>query len=86
MDAILLSLSAQTLRFVEDQLSNNEVSSDAELLDHLIANGLTEKQARRALSYRRLYLLHLYLDGFTPIRKGAQALRYNPSNRQFEPV
>ena len=85
MDPILASLPASLLRFVEDQLSNNEVSSDEELLDDFISNGLTEAQARQALTYRDQYLVNIYLDGFTPILKGAQALRYNPHCRQFEP-
>ncbi|MCU7371078.1 hypothetical protein PEC18_09415 [Paucibacter sp. O1-1] len=47
MDTILSSLSASLLGFVEDQLSNNDVSSDDELLEHFVANGLTAAQARR---------------------------------------
>lgn len=85
MDPILASLPASLLRLVEDQLSNNEVSSDEELLDHFISDGLTEEQARQALTYRNQYLANLYLDGFTPILKGSEALRFNPYSRQFEP-
>lgn len=85
MDPILASLSVSLLRFVEDQLSNNEVSPDEELLDHFVSNGLTEAQARQALTYRDLYSANIYLDGFTPILKGTQALRYNPYCRRFEP-
>jgi len=85
MDPILASLPASSLRLVEDQLSNNEVSSDEELLDHFISDGLTEEQARQALTYRDQYLANLYLDGFTPILKGSEALRFNPYSRQFEP-
>jgi len=50
MDPILASLPASLLSFVEDQLSNNDVSPDEELLDHFIANGLTDEQARQALT------------------------------------
>ena len=85
MDPILASLPASLLSFVEDQLSNNDVSPDEELLDHFIANGLTDEQARQALTYRDQYLANLYLDGFTPILKGSEALRFNPYSRQFEP-
>lgn len=84
MDTPLSSLSAVALGFVEDQLFNNDVSSDAELLDHFICCGLTLIQAWEALTYRDLYLCNLYLDGFTPIRKGADALRFNPITRRFE--
>ncbi len=85
MDAILASLPDSLLRFVEDQLTNNEVSSDEELFDHFVSNGLTEEQARQALTYRDRYLGNLYLDGFTPICKADDALRFNPYTRQFEP-
>jgi hypothetical protein len=54
MDTILSSLSVSLLAFVEDQLSNNDVSSDDELLEHFVASGLTEVQARHALTYRDL--------------------------------
>lgn len=85
MDTILASLPMSLLRLVEDQLSNNEVSSDEELLNYFISNGLTEVQSRQALTYRNQYLTNIYLDGFSPILKGTQALRYNPYRRQFEP-
>jgi hypothetical protein len=86
MDPILTSLPDSLLRFVEDQLSNNESSPDEELLEHFLSSGLTEIQARQTLSYRDQYLAHIYLDGFTPIRLGSEALRYNPQSRQFEPA
>lgn len=85
MDPILAPLPASLLSFVEDQLSNNEVCSDEELLDHFIANGLTDEQARQALTYRDRYSANIYLDGFTPICKAGEALRFNPHTRQFEP-
>jgi len=71
---------------VEDQLTNNDLSPDQELLDDFIAYGLTDAQAQQALTYRSRYLRNIYLDGFTPILKGEQALRFNPTRRQFEPV
>ncbi|MGK8436750.1 hypothetical protein ACRS3X_05240 [Ectopseudomonas hydrolytica] len=85
MDPILATLPLSLLAFVEEQLSNDEVSSDDEILEHFISNGLTEEQARQALTYRDLYLQNIYLDGFTPICEGAEALRFNPHTRQFEP-
>ncbi|HCE6397594.1 hypothetical protein OGV25_21170 [Pseudomonas sp. P1B16] len=85
MDPILAALPPSLLSCVEGQLSNDEVSSDEEMLEHFISNGLTEEQARQALTYRDLYLNNLYLDGFTPICEGTEALRFNPHTRQFEP-
>ena len=86
MDPILASLSEPLLRLVEDQLSNNEVSSDEELLDHFVSSGLTKAQAWQALVYRSRYLCNIYREGFTQILEGAQALRFNPYSRRFEPV
>jgi len=85
MDPILAALPASLLRLVEDQLSNNDVSSDDEPLDHFISDGLTEEQARQALTYPDQCFVNLLLDGFTPIHKGSEALRFNPYSRQFEP-
>jgi hypothetical protein len=48
-------------------------------------NGLTEEQARQALTYRDQYLNNIYLDGFTPITAVDEALHFNPHTRQFEP-
>ena len=67
MDLILAALSPSLLALVEGSLSNDEVSSDEEMLEYFISNGLTEKQARQALTYRDQYLNNIYLDGFTPI-------------------
>ena len=86
MDSILSSITIAQLHIIEDQLTNNEVSSDQELLDDFIAYGLTEAQARQALTYRSKYLSNIYLDGSTPILKGDQALRFNPDSRKFQPV
>ena len=64
----LRALSNELMCLVEDQLSNNEVSSDEELCNYLTACGLTEGQAIEAMTYRDLYLIHSYANGETPIR------------------
>ena len=86
MDTLMSSFPPELLRFVEDQLANNEVSDDDELREHFIANGLSEEQAWQALTYRALYLQHIFLEGFTPILKGQEALCFNPNSRGWEPV
>ncbi|KAB7770406.1 hypothetical protein RAB70_17460 [Xanthomonas sontii] len=86
MDPILSTLSRTLLAFVEGQLSNDETSADEELLEHFVANGLTEDQARQALTYRAQYLGNIYLDGFTPITAAGDVLRFNPYSRRFEPA
>lgn len=84
MDPILAALPPSLLAFVEGQLSNNEGSSDEEMLELFISNGLTEKQAQQALTYRDQYLNNIYLNGFTPIIAADKALHFNPHTRQFE--
>ena len=79
MDPILASLTPSLLALVEGSLS------DEEMLGYFIDNGLTEEQARQALTYRDQYLNNIYLDGFTPITAADEALHFNPHTRQFEP-
>ncbi|ABM31149.1 hypothetical protein C8246_12370 [Paracidovorax avenae] len=86
MDPILSTLPRPLLAFVEGQLSNDETSTDEELQEHFVAHGLTEDQARQAVTYRAQYLSNIYLDGFTPITAADDVLRFNPDSRQFEPV
>ncbi|MCC8445505.1 hypothetical protein [Xanthomonas translucens] len=85
MGLILAMLPRSLLAFVEEQLSNDEVSSNEEMLEYFINNGLTEEQARQALTYRDQYLSNIYLDGFTPITASDEVLHFNPHTRQFEP-
>ena len=85
MDAILAALPPALLTFVEGQLSNVDVSIDEEMRAFFISHGLTEEQARQALTYRDQYLSNIYLDGFTPITAADKALHFNPHTRQFEP-
>lgn len=58
-DLLLADLPSSLLAFVEDQLSNNEASDDAELHAAFVAAGLTAAQADVALSQRGAYLLSL---------------------------
>ncbi|MBT2748294.1 MULTISPECIES: hypothetical protein [unclassified Lysobacter] len=56
-DLLLADLLPDLLAFVEDLLSNNEASDDAELHASFVAAGLTAAQADAALSLRNAYLL-----------------------------
>ena len=60
--------------------------SDEELIHHFIEEGaLTRKQAQKAVSYRYLYLIHIFHFEHTPLRKGREGcLRWNPHTEQFE--
>ncbi|MEH6413917.1 hypothetical protein [Pseudomonas sp. CGJS7] len=56
-DLLLADLPPVLLAFVEDQLSNNEASDDAELRAVFVAAGLSAAQADAALKLRNAYLL-----------------------------
>jgi len=86
MDSILSTLTADQLRLVEDQLSTNKVSNDAELETMFLHSGLTQLQAIRALRYRVLYLHHFWMFDRTPIREGAYALAIDPLTESLTPL
>lgn len=68
MDSLLSGLPDLVLRFIEDQLSNDHDSDDEDLLALFQVIGLSDAQARRALSYRAQYRGTAYLNGSSPIR------------------
>ncbi|MBP0714248.1 hypothetical protein ABXK61_13095 [Burkholderia sola] len=86
MDLILMVLPPSLLEFVEVQLSNDEVSSDEEMLEYFINSGLTRPQAEQALTYRNLYLNNIYMLRQTPIRVGDQSRSFSPHLRWIEPI
>jgi hypothetical protein len=74
MDSILESITLKQLRALEDILSNDDNSSNEELRRHFVDQfGLSEDQAKQALTYRPLYLLNMYLQGHGPILIGEDA-------------
>ena len=60
MDPILAALTVRELALVEDQLTNNDVSSDQEMARFFVLAGFTEEEAQRALSYRDRYRSNIY--------------------------
>jgi len=75
MDTILSSITLKQLSVIEDQLANNEDAEDSELLDYFVKEiGLSEEQARQALTYRGLYRLNMYLQFHGPITMGEDAM------------
>ena len=67
MDPILAALPASLLKLVEGQFVQRRSFLRRGNAGYFIDNGLTEEQARQALTYRDQYLNNIYLDGFTPI-------------------
>ena len=84
LDPILGDITVKQLSFVEDQLSNNEVSSDKDLQKAFVDAGMTEAQAKQALTYRTRYGFNIYAPGRTPILAGDEAYRFNPHTRLFQ--
>lgn len=82
-DELLVTLDPRILDAVEATLSNDEDSTDAEMAQYLMDLGLSEAQAKRAICYRALYTLNLWVGECTPIRS-SNALRYNGTTGQFE--
>ena len=82
-DELLATLDPRILDTVEATLSNDEGSTDAEMAQYLMDLGLSEAQAKRAICYRALYTLNLWVGECTPIRSST-GLRYNGKAGQFE--
>lgn len=61
-------LRADQVAWVEEQLSNDEVSGDEELVGYFVINGLSMDQARAVTSHRQDYLLNIYWIGEGPLR------------------
>lgn len=84
MDPRFVELTDSQLQTIEDQLSNNEIANDEELVAFFVDESIPEGVAETAIGFRGQYLTEIYQAGFTPIRAGSQARRYNPYARRFE--
>ncbi|MGH8108596.1 MAG: hypothetical protein ACREO1_07755 [Arenimonas sp.] len=67
MSQLKYDLSSDQVAWVEDQLSNDEVSSDVELIGYFVANGLPVIQAKSVVTHRQDYLLNIYRIGQGPL-------------------
>lgn len=83
MNAIFNSLSKQTLANIEDQLSNNEVSTDEELIDLFIEElELTLDQAEAAIRLRDQYRIQIFLEGHGPLHQ-QESVAFDPVTKTF---
>lgn len=83
MNAIFKNLSKQTLVNIEDQLSNNEVSTDEELVDLFIEElELTLDQAEAAIRFRDQYRIQIFLEGHGPLYQ-QDSVAFDPVTRTF---
>jgi hypothetical protein len=60
-------LDAKAVEWVEDVLSNDENSTNAELVEYFLTQGLSRLQAESVLRHREDYLLNLYRIGEGPL-------------------
>lgn len=83
MNALFSNLTAQSLANIEDQLSNNEVSTDEELVDLFIEEfGLTLDQAGAAVRLRDQYRLQIFLEGNGPLHQ-QDSVVFDPVTKTF---
>jgi hypothetical protein len=69
MPAMKYGLTPNEVAWVEDVLSNDECSDDAELIAYFVRGGLTQVQADAVLLHRDDYLRHIYLNGLGPLHQ-----------------
>lgn len=60
-------LSPEIVRWVEDVVSNDENSTNAELASYFQRQGLSRLQAESVLRHREDYLLNIYRTGEGPL-------------------
>lgn len=83
MNAIFSNLSKPTLANIEDQLSNNEVSTDEELVDLFIEElELTLEQAEAAIRLRDQYRIQIFRAGHGPLHSKKPVV-FDPDTSTF---
>lgn len=85
MNPIFNNLTAAVLDNIEDQLANNEVSTNEELWDFFIEElGLTAEQADAAIALRPRYLGQIFLIGQSPLYQD-NPVSFDPEAKVFKP-
>ena len=62
-----MKLNADDIRWIEGVLSNDENSTDKELLAYFQQNGLSAQQAKDVVAHRDTYLNDIVSDGAGPL-------------------
>lgn len=85
MNPTFNNLTTATLNNIEDQLANNEVSTNEELWDFFIEElGLTAEQADAAIALRPRYLGQIFLIGQSPLYQD-NPVSFDPEAKVFKP-
>lgn len=84
MDDIFKTLSHDQMINIEISFSNDEYSTDEALIEFFTNDlGLTKEQAEHALSFRQLYLDHIFASGHSPIFGKDGCLKYEVQSGDF---
>ncbi|MBW9242776.1 hypothetical protein [Pseudomonas paracarnis] len=84
MNPIFSNLSAAVLNNIDDQLANNEVSTDEELWDFFIEElDMTAEQADAAVAFRSQYLGKIFLTGHSPLFHN-DTVSFDPNDKTFK--
>lgn len=75
MATIRFGLTSDEVAWVEDVLSNDENSDDAELAKYFVRGGLTQAQAEAVMCHRGDYLRNIYLKGLGPLHLSQRRLQ-----------
>lgn len=62
-------LDAKAVEWVEDVLSNDENSTNAELVEYFQKHGLSRLQAESVLRHREEYLLNIFRENQGPLHE-----------------
>ncbi len=85
MNLIFNNLNTVILDNIEDQLANNEVSTDEEMWDFFIEElDLTAEQADAAVALRPRYLGQIFLIGQSPLYQD-NTVSFDPKDKVFKP-
>jgi len=60
-------LDAKAVEWVEDVLSNDENSTNSELVEYFQQQGMSRLQAQSVMRHREDYLFHIYRTGEGPL-------------------
>ncbi|QHF43084.1 hypothetical protein PspS35_04540 [Pseudomonas sp. S35] len=84
MNPIFSNLTAAVLNNIDDQLANNEVSTDEELWDFFIEElDMTAEQADAAVALRSQYLGKIFLTKHSPLFHN-DTVSFDPNDKTFK--
>ena len=84
MNPIFNNLTTAVLDNIEDQLANNEVSTNEELWDFFIEDlDMTAEQADAAVALRSQYLGQIFMTGHSPLFQN-DTVSFDPNDKTFK--